>query len=113
MLGMGFDSEMEAAKKNVTHEREGEHTKTQQNKWLWLCKKEMFEKFGEIKGKAKIEILNKDPSRHRPDQDTNADDEENREWKISKEEEKEAEHDRTKLTKSRSAQNHIKTLNNK
>ena len=57
----------------------------------------MFEKFGEIKGKAKIELLNKDPSRHRPDQDTNADDEENREWKISKEEEKEAEHDRTKL----------------
>jgi hypothetical protein len=53
----------------------------------WMCKKEIVDKFGETKGRSKINMLDAMADRHRPDKDTGEDGEWHREYKIFEDEE--------------------------
>ena len=63
--------------------------KKEKKRSKWFCKKEIIDKLGETKGNAKIQKLDEQPNRHRPDMDTNEDGEWHREYKLYSDEEEE------------------------
>lgn len=67
--------------KHVTNRRMNTQTK-EKSVAKWYSKHKLNEMFGAEKAKAKIDKLDNDPKRHRPDRDTGLDTEDHREYMI-------------------------------